>query len=319
MNRYRLLLAILIAVLLAGCGNSPRATAPTTTITSPAPFACHPKVPTPAGECVRQQLEAEDKTPARPLLTLTGRAPAPLCVDVSVWNGVPNFGAARVRCVIIQTNDGQVRNGLFAAQVAAAKRAGIPWGVYTYMAPYEAAGPQFSIALSMSGGQGRTLGVWADAEQTGAYEHACSYTADARAHGVHIYGVYSSPGIYTGGHCDGYAWPAEWGGGIAYPLGGYPSSAIILRQNCGTCRLSGFAGEVDRDEALGILGLAKPPAPKPPAPKPNRTRLIAEREALRRDLTRRRCRVAPYHGRGRYHALCSRWLHEGAVVDRQLV
>src|ERR1035438_2632137 len=120
MNRSRALLLTLAATLLAGCGTKSTVTAPTTT--TPAPFVCHPKIPTPAGECIRQQLEAEGKTPARPLLTLT--APRAQCVDVSVWNGVPNFSG--VRCVIIQTNDGGIHNSLFYAQVAAAKHAGVP-------------------------------------------------------------------------------------------------------------------------------------------------------------------------------------------------
>jgi lysozyme len=55
-----------------------------------------------------------------------------------------------------------------------------------------------------------------------------------------------------------------------------------------------------------------------PKPKPSRAALLREREALRADLTRHRCRVAPYHGRGRYHAICHRWLSEGKVVDHQL-
>jgi lysozyme len=55
-----------------------------------------------------------------------------------------------------------------------------------------------------------------------------------------------------------------------------------------------------------------------PKPKPSRAALLREREALRVDLTRHRCRIAPYHGRGRYHAICHRWLSEGQSVDRQL-
>lgn len=311
-TRGRCASVLLAGLVFAGCGGA------TSTRPVKVPFVCHPKVPTPAGECIRQELKAKGIKPALGLAPV--RVAAPSCVDISVWQGVPNLRAAGLRCVIIQTNDGGVRNGLFYAQVAAAKRAGIPWGVYTYMAPGELAGPQLATALSMSSGRGRTLGVWADAEQSGAYEHACAYTAAARAAGVHIYGVYSSPGLWPGYRCDGWIWPAEWGGGSAYPLPGYPRSAVILRQWCGTCRLPGFSGEVDRDESLGLLSLAKPPAPKPPAPRPTRAKLLAEREALRRDLAspRHRCRVPPWHGRGRYHHVCAVWLLAGQRVNREL-
>ena len=302
--------AAICAAFLVGCGGQTKPSPPL--VPQPAtPFVCHPRVPAAAGECVKQQLESEGKIPSK-LTTPLGVA-RPQCADISIWQGVPNLRAAGLRCVIIQTNDGGVRNSLFYAQVAAAKRAGIPWGVYTYMAPGESAGSQLSIALSMSNGRGRTLGVWSDAEQSGAYEHACSYTAGARTAGVHIYGVYSSPGLWPGYRCDGWVWSAEWGGGSAYPLPGYPQSAVILRQWCGTCRLSGFSGEVDRDEALGILRLAHP-AP----PKPSRAALLRRRAVLRALLTRHRCRP-PLHARPKsYHSLCSRWLRLGAQVNKEL-
>jgi hypothetical protein len=221
------------------------------------------------GECIRQELEASGIAPAKPEMPgatfgeSIGRAQ---CVDVSRWQRVPDFRAARVRCVIIQTNDGSVPNPYFRAQVAAAKRAGIPWGVYVYLEGFSGA-VQADMALSMSAHLGRTLGVWGDAEQSSAYPQACSFTA--HAHRVaHIVGVYGSPGTYAGGHCVGLSWPAEWGNGVAYPLPGYPASSIAIRQWCGTCRLSGFSGEVDRDEDLGLLALAhSKPKPRPPAVK----------------------------------------------------
>jgi hypothetical protein len=159
--------------------------------------------------------------------------------------------------------------------------------------------------------------VWADAEQPGAYQNTCSYTAGARARGVHIYGVYSSPGIYTGGRCDGYAWPAEWGGGSAYPLSGYPSSAVLIRQRCGTCTLAGFHGEVDLDEALGILGLAAPPSHAQVTAR-ERRELDAHyrlRQQLETDISREDCRTQPAVG---YRRLCDRWAVHLAVEQRQI-
>ena len=68
----------------------------------------------------------------------------------------------------------------------------------------------------------------------------------------------------------------------------------------------------------GITSIKAVPVKPKPAPKPNRAVLLRRREVLRADLTRRRCRVAPYHGRGKYHSLCRRWLLEGAIVNREL-
>jgi hypothetical protein len=257
------LLVVLLTVAGCGSGSSPSPPVPRPAAT---PFVCHQRVPAEAGECIREELEARGITPAAPELGVTfgARVGAPQCVDVSVYQGVPNFRAGGVRCVVIQTNDGLTRNPLFYAQVAAAKRAGIPWGVYTYLEGFSGA-QQARTALSMSKGLGRTLGVWGDAEHASAYPQACSFTA--QAHQVaYIVGVYGSPGTYAGGRCEGYSYPAEWGGGPAFPLPGYPASSVKLRQWCGSCLLAGFAGEVDRDEALGVLALARPrPAPVSPS------------------------------------------------------
>ena len=302
--RHLLIFAALCAALIAaGCGSTspPR-------VAHPAATTCIHKTPAQAGECVGQHFGIK---PGATAPTSTARAQ---CVDISVWQGVPNLSA--VKCVIIQTNDGNTRNGLFYQQVAAAQRAHIPWGVYTFLEAFSGEA-QANVALSMSDGRGRTLGVWADAEQNGVYAQACGYVNRA-ARSAHIYGVYSSPGLWPGYRCAGYIWPAEWGGGGAYPLPGYPASAVKLRQNCGTCRLPGFGGEVDRDEDLGLLALAKPPAPPKPKPRPSRAALLHTRALLRADLTRHRCRVAPYHGRGRYHAICAHWLAYGQTVNRQL-
>jgi lysozyme len=55
-----------------------------------------------------------------------------------------------------------------------------------------------------------------------------------------------------------------------------------------------------------------------PKPRPSRAALLNRRATLRRDLSAHRCRVAPYHGRGRYHAICATWLREGAEVNHEL-
>jgi lysozyme len=68
-----------------------------------------------------------------------------------------------------------------------------------------------------------------------------------------------------------------------------------------------------RREIEARLFLTPEPQPEP-KPRPSRRQLLR----LRADLTRHRCRVAPYHGRGRYHQICARWRAEGAAVNRAL-
>jgi Glycosyl hydrolases family 25 len=341
----RFLFAALAALLLVGCGGAHPSPPASSHPTTKAPFVCHPRLPAEGSECIRQKLEYEGVTPAAPSTppakasTPTASAGgaveaslslsfAPQCVDVSVYQRVPNFTEAGVRCVIIQANDGTYRNPLFSQQVQAAKRAHVPWGAYTFIAPGEAGAGQADIAISMSKGLGRTLGVWADAEVPGAYSEACPYTARARSASIHIYGVYSSPGLWPGYRCAGYEWPAEWGTGPAYSLAGYPSSAIKFRQWCGTCTLAGI-GEVDRDEALGLLALAHPA--------PTRAQTIARwhreldgkykrRIAERAFLTRHHCRQPPWHtavglsGRpnGRYEHACHVELAHAAATNASI-
>ncbi len=246
---------------------------------------CRQRVPAEAGECIKEELEAQGVKPAVPKLGATFGVRGAPCVDISVYQGVPDFRAARVRCVVIQTNDGTLPNQLFRAQVAAARRAGVPWGVYAYLEGFSGA-QQADTALSMSAGLGRTLGVWGDAEHPSAYPQACSFTS--QAHRVaYIVGVYGSPGTYAGGRCTGYAYPAEWGVGPAYPLPGYPASSVKIRQWCGVCLLAGFPGEVDRDEDRGLLALAHPkPKPRPLSPAEKR-RLIAHWTIARRAVLHR--------------------------------
>jgi hypothetical protein len=320
MRRWTLL-ALLAALFVVGCGKT--VTSPTSApVKTPAPFVCHPQVPAQMGECIREQLAAKGVALVSPMLA--GRPGGAQCVDISVYQGVPNFRASGVRCVIIQTNDGGFRNSLFLEQVRAAKRAGIPWGVYSFLAPGVSGEAQVNLALAMSNGLGRTLGVWADAEVSGSYEHACAYTARARALHVNVFGVYSSPGLWPGYHCIGAVWPAEWGSGAAYPLPGYPRSAILFRQWCGTCSLSGI-GSVDRDENLGLLTFAH----SAPTPAQQHARWKREldvayvlRNELHVDIDRHHCRLsAPTFGHAKppsYHTLCARWLAHGQVEVQRI-
>lgn len=265
------------------------------------------------GECIEQEY-GNHKTATVPD---TSSVPSQ-CVDISNWQGVPNLSAAKragIRCVIIQTNDAGFHNPFLAAQVAEAKSAHMPFGFYTFT---EAGSGEYQAAVALSLGQKYhpQLGYWTDVEVPGSYSHACSYVNYIKRHGVAISGVYASPGNYNGGRCAGYIWPAEWGSGKAYPLSGYPASAIKLRQWCGTCSLHpAFSGAVDRDESLGLLSLAEP------KPKPIPTyQLVEKRLKLRFFLTKHHCRQPPYHAAKppRYEHACHTWLNEGAAIGKLL-
>lgn len=307
-------LLLLPLLLLAACGGSSQTTT-TATATSPvtapatSPPRCVHRIPRGAGDCIKTELgEKNLKAVAPP--TASARTQG---VDVSRWQGLPSFTASgQVGFSVVQTNDGPVTNPFFGLQVASLNAHRIPWGAYTFLEGYSGA-RQADLADTISRGRGRTLGLWGDAEQGSAYPQACSYTAEA-SRAAHIVGVYGSPGTYRGGRCRGFDWPAEWGSGRAYPLPGYPASATKLRQWCGTCRLAGFSGEVDRDEDLGLLALAHP--------KPSKHQQLAAAKhrtaVLLADLHRHGC--FHVHGRAAYR-LCPRWggewRHEAARV-RQL-
>jgi lysozyme len=91
------------------------------------------------------------------------------------------------------------------------------------------------------------------------------------------------------------------------------ASVMLLYDHAGGVVLEGL-----RTRRQAEVRLFLTPEPKPAPAKPSWRQLEHARAQLRADLTKHRCRVAPYHGRGRYHSLCVRWLHEGAVVNREL-
>jgi hypothetical protein len=334
MHRWTLRFALLICAgtLLAGCGSSSSSTStttppPATTTAVPGPTPGHAVcsdgvvVQAEAGACIRQEEEAHGRRFGRvPPFQSTTPSQG---VDISNFQGIPNLRASGIRFVIIQTNDGAFRNPFFWLQAHDAQNAGLPWGTYTFLEGFSGA-EQARASASMAAGVGlhRTLGMWSDSEIDAAYAHTCAYNAEAALH-AHIVGSYGSPGTYRGGRCKGYDWVARWSRGPAGALPGYPSSATILRQWCGTCRLPGFSGEVDRDESLGLLSLALVPKPAPPAPT---SRLVAQRKLLRGLLSRHHCRQPPWHvavglsglPNGRYQHACHSWLRRGAVINSQL-
>lgn len=321
--RRTLSLAALLAAFIVGCGGSPSPPSPPQPA-SPPPFICQPKVPAQAGECIRQEQRAKGFQLVAPL---TSSAPSQ-GVDISNWQGVPDFGPSRVKFVLIQTNDGNFHNPFLGAQVEAAYRAHIPFGFYTFTEAFSGEA-QAATALALGQHFKPALGYWSDVEVNGAYGQACPYVNRVKRAGARIAGVYSSPGLYFAGRCAGYDWPAEWSSGRAIPLSGYSLSATKVRQWCGTCRLAGFSGQVDRDESLGLLSLVTPPKPveTPSQRRARERRELAGHQSILRGLRARILvlrHVESHYGctyrRRRHEHLtrtCIRWFGEGDTAHRK--
>jgi len=325
-------LLIACAALVLGCGHSSPHGSPYRAVPQPgSPFVCVHKVPAQMGECVRQELQTGGRTiepQATPPPPNVGASFRTQGIDISRWQPHPDFRELYregIRFVIIQGADNDhASNPFFDSQVRSAHEAGMKIGVYVFtegaFGTYQA---DALIAAARSERSRIELGAFVDAEVPSAYSQACRVAA-ALSHSFNVVGVYGSPGTYRGGRCVGYVWPAEWSTASPYPLSGYPFSAIALRQWCGTCRLSGNDGEIDRDEDRGLLELVKPPAP--PKPKRSLKQAYTVRRELRADLTRHHCRQPPWHvavglsGRpnGHYEHSCHVWLSEGRDINKEI-
>lgn len=309
--RRLLLIAAVAATGFTGCGGAAhhpqqhRLTFP-----QPTGAPCHPRNPPALGECVRQHFGITK--PTRPTLTRPG-AHGTLCEDWSQWQGsFPSTGG--LACVIIQSNYGLHVEPTVWSQVRDAHEHGVACGLYTF-GEGNAGSAEARLAVSIYHRTPCTLGVTFDAEIGAAYSHACAYTAEARRLGV-LALLYTAPGLWPGGRCDGYLWPAEWGVSGPYPFGGYPTSAIKLWQFCGTCGV-----DLDRDRGLIAIGHPESPAERH-AKKVKRLHALyrarerdrADIRALHRVLASHHCFVARHHrpkgGR------CAKWKHRGDQAHR---
>jgi hypothetical protein len=265
------LLLLPLLLIVAGCGgaprSSPRVTQPATlTFSEPAGPACYTRNPPAMGECVAEHFGLRIPTVSSPGAVNRGE-----CADISHWQGAyPDLSG--LRCVIIQSNYGLTPAPDLYSQIADANTHHIPWGAYVFMEG-DGGDAEAQLAVQLTNGRGRTLGVEADAEVGAAYPHACELIREVFALHMHIAQLFAAPGMWPGGRCEGWLWPSEWGVSAAYPFAGYPSSAIKLWQDCGTC------SRFDRDVDEGLIALSKPAKPKP-LPPSTRKHLIAlwERE-----------------------------------------
>lgn len=317
-----------LLLLFCGCGGSPQKSSGRSPGGSPppaAPFVCHHKQPAQAGECIRQELEAKGVTPAAPRLgAVLGAKAYSQCVDISRWQPHPRFRQLRAEgivCVIVQGADNVSRsNPFFDEQVRDAHEAGMTVGAYIYVE----GGSSVAQADALGGAleKERVLivdGVWVDTEQTNAYPHACGIAERLRSHWHYkIVGDYGSVGTVPAwmNVCHLLDWPAMWGGGSARPAPGFTFAEVKIRQWCGTCVLGGNDGQIDRDEDLGLLELAKPAptrAQRNAVARREVVRLYVYRRALRHLISSRHC--PPYQHAGRK---CRGWRTHGQQTNTRL-
>lgn len=281
MRRLALTIFALLVALLAGCGSSPQKThTASPRFEQPSGKTCQPRQPPSAGECIAQHFGIHTpptKSLGAPLTVSPGE-----CADFSQWQGYsPNLTG--LRCVIIQATYGLHIEPSVYSQIADANEHHVPWGAYGFMEG-DSGTAEARLAVSVTNGRGRTLGVWADAEIGAAYPQACSFVAGAHAAGAHIYGLFAAPGMWPGGRCSGWLWPSEWRVPAAYPFAGYPSSSIKLWQDCGGCRYG-----ADRDVDEGLIALGHPhPKPRPLSP-------TEKRQLIARWTRERNATLAIYH------------------------
>jgi GH25 family lysozyme M1 (1,4-beta-N-acetylmuramidase) len=329
--RRILLLALVCAATLVGCGGHPSSghphpqptTKPSLTFKEPDGLTCTTKDPPQANECVEQVMKAEGLKLTAPLTV-----PAPdQCVDLSQWQGwYPNLSG--LHCVIIQAAFGDVEEPSLHEQIRDAINHGIPYGVYDFGEPGVSGGSELRYIASIA--PHAPLGYWFDAEVSGVFWRSCEFTSEAQADGLHIFGVFSYPGGYAAGggtHCAGYLWVSEWGVGGPSPFGGYPRSSIVLWQYSGHGDRFGVTTDLDVNEGLIELGKPSPP----PKPKPKRTRkqlqaYLGEIDRLLGAYSKANrhghdCAHPPFHhaySSARFDPACAQWAKEARETVKKL-
>lgn len=337
MRRRLALLFALLAVVLAGCGNNrtnPNTPVKVTLSTGklglrfkePDGSMCATRNPPQANECVEQaakHLQHLQLSPAPAAATEHQQ-----CADWSQWQGwYPQ--TVGLHCVIIQAAFGLSQEPSLREQVKDARDHGLPYGVYDFGEPGISGASEMAYVHALE--PRAPLGYWFDAEVSGVFWRSCEFTSEAQDLGVRIFGVFSYPGGYVAGggeHCAGYLWASEWSVGDPSPFGGYPSSAIVLWQDCGTCDRYGVTTDLDVDEGLIALGKPAPkPRPKPPPTPAQLERQLRSDRALRTVLraleARHDCRnppaPRPLPDTAAYRDACyGVWVPQGREVDRQI-
>lgn len=157
-------------------------------------------------------------------------------IDVSEWNGTVNFSAlqgqidfAILRCGYGSDYESQ-DDACFKANVAACRKAGLPYGVYlySYAKTTQMAESEAEHTLRLIKGTNPRFGIWYDIEDASLiYDdnlaNICSTYCDAiKAAGYPCVGIYASDSIMesylNGSQLASYEkWVAQWNDECEYP------------------------------------------------------------------------------------------------------
>lgn len=277
------------AVAIAGCGASPSRSPSTSSPCNPAPGNGV------MGICIPHRVGGSLNAPRGALLP-----------DVSEYQGCPRWqeGIPGVTFRVYEAGTG-LQDRSAACNARRLRQIGAWDAAYAFLRPGSCTGQADRTVAILRAVGGISGPVVADAEvPLPAGFVACFDARVARDMGNDAQVDYSAPGTWPGGSPTRPVWVATYGPAPGC-VGGVCSHVAWQFSEDFNCH--GLVGDCSLD--TGITAIRQHVL--------NR-RLLAERELLRADLIRHRCRVAPYHGRGRYHRVCARWLKRGRVIDREL-
>jgi GH25 family lysozyme M1 (1,4-beta-N-acetylmuramidase) len=258
------------------------------------------------GNCVQRHYEEEHLTESLKAVFPPASSGLAQGVDVSQWQGYPNWGEAResgLRFVYSQATYGVSYEPGFGTNAHRQASAHLANGAYTYLEP--GCAPAATVAhafVANVDGQGvgfNSLPPALDQETNGCLPHNeeiarfdCEVANDIRRldgwSSVVLYAArWLVSGIFHSGNtCGLLLWVASWGP-IELPAGW---SHAVAWQFCGVgCYFAGIGGQVDRDASLGILSYLRH---KPPPPKPTKGSLERQLKAHKTILGRLRVQLA---------------------------
>ncbi len=250
----------------------------------------------------------------------------PFVVDVSYFQGAINWVAARphISGAIVRVADGNFNDPAFARNWHELRRLHVWHGAYYFLRPGNCtAEADRAVGLVKAQGGFDSGPLIEDAEvplNAGCAEAFVQRVeSDTGLPGV----IYTAPGTWPGGgHGHAVLWVASYGPSpgcvwtCSYVAWQFTDGQIGPSPHC-TAGIG--CDDVSTDNGITSIGRT-PPKPKPSPCHASCHRrqlraLYARRNALRTDLTRRRCRVI--HGKHAFR-LCPYWAREGRVVNRQI-
>lgn len=261
---------------------------------------------------------------------ITGR---PVGVDVSSYQGCSiNWSREPVQFAIFKATESTgYTDACLAHNIAGAKAAHIAYSEYDFLRPGStspvAEANHFAAAVNRAGGN-TSLPPVADVEvnaglgPVGLHNYVCTWENRVKQL-LHRSTVITYTGYWfwqpqvLGDNCGSILWDSAYASFAVTPSSWAHTGITLWQYSDGiygpTPHISGWDSDVLLKGTLAGLG-AKAVIAKPLSKK----ELKQLRTKLRADLTRHRCRVAPKHGGGRYHRVCSYWLLEGRRVNREL-